>query len=90
MGSVFSLGLLFIVVGASGFTKRGLPFTAKRRLTGRRGRVVGSLCSAVGTLGIVFAFCFGSPVERQAMKLMSYGIAIGMLATILVLRGNLE
>ena len=69
---------------------RGSALHSEATPTGRRGRVVGSLCSAAGTLGIVFAFCFGSPVERQAMKLMSYGIVIGVLATILVLRGNRE
>jgi hypothetical protein len=88
MVGLFILSLVFIGFGVSGFTARGLLFATNKRLTGRKGRIVGSLCLCVGFLGIITAFWFGSPVERQAMKYMSYGLVMGIMGTISVLRGG--
>ncbi len=87
MSGVLGLSLFFIVVGARGFTGRGLPLTATKRITGGRGRVVGTLCLLVGTLGISFAFWGSTPAERQSMRLACYGIVTGILGTLLVLIG---
>ena len=75
------------MLGATGFTRRGLPISTKKRISGRNGRVVGSLCVLVGILGITFAFWASAPAERQAMRFLGYGIVAGVLGTILVLGG---
>src|SRR5438105_1143897 len=78
MSGVFELSLMFIVVGARGFTRGGLPLSASKRITGRRGRVVGTLCLLFGTLGIALAFWGSPPAERQALSRFCYGIVTGI------------
>jgi hypothetical protein len=87
MSGVFGLSLLFIVVGARGFTRRGLPLTAKKRIAGGRGIVIGTLCLLVGILGISLAFWASTPAAQQSMRLLCYGIVVGILGTLLVLVG---
>lgn len=85
MSGVLELSLIFLVVGAKGFTRRGLPFSARRRIRGGRGRIVGSLCLLVGILGIAFAFWASPPADRQAIRSLCYGVVAGILGTCLVL-----
>src|SRR4051812_23631254 len=74
MSGVLELSFIFLVVGARGFTRRGLPFTAKRQIHGARGRIVGSLCLLVGILSIAFAFWASPPADRQAIRSLCYGV----------------
>jgi hypothetical protein len=87
MSGVLELSLLFLILGATGFTRRGLPISTKRRISGRRGKVVGSVSLLVGILGILLAFLGSTPAEREAMRFLGYGIVTGVLGTILVLGG---
>ncbi len=89
MGGFLYLSLMFLVIGACGFTRKGLPLTSTRRLTGARGRVVGGLCLAAGLLIYAFAWWFATPAERQSIRSLSMGIVLGVLGTILVLGDNL-
>jgi drug/metabolite transporter (DMT)-like permease len=88
MGGFYSLGLMFILVGAAGFTRRGLPFTSKKRLKGRRGRTVGGLCVAFGLLGIAVACWAGTPEERRHFRTLTLGIVLGVGGTLVVIRGS--
>lgn len=42
------IGVAAILLGAKGFTRDGLPFTSKKRLTGTAAKVVGVICLLVG------------------------------------------
>jgi hypothetical protein len=48
-----ALGVVAIVIGVQGFTARGLPLTAKKRLIGPPAKVVGVCCIALGCLMIL-------------------------------------
>jgi len=45
-----ALGTVSVVLGLKGFSRRGLPFSSKKTLTGKPARVVGSLCILFGLL----------------------------------------
>jgi tetratricopeptide (TPR) repeat protein len=57
MSGLFTLGVVFVGVGIKGFTKKGLPFTPKIRLSGTSGKTVGILCTlfGIGLMLIPFA-----------------------------------
>ena len=42
------IGIGAILLGAKGFTRDGLPFTKKKRLTGAGAKVVGAICLLIG------------------------------------------
>ena len=42
------IGIAAILLGAKGFSKNGLPFTSKKRLTGAGAKVVGVICILIG------------------------------------------
>ena len=48
-----ALGVVAIVIGIQGFTARGLPLTARKRLIGPPAKVVGICCFALGGLMIL-------------------------------------
>lgn len=56
--SPFALAIAAFVIGAQGFTVRGLPLTKEKRLTGRVARIIGGICLLMGVafsaLGIWF------------------------------------
>ena len=88
MSGIVELSFCFIVVGARGFTKGGLPLSATRRIDGGKGMVIGTLCLLFGILGLSFAYWAGSPAERQATRSFYSGIVVGILGTALVLGGS--
>jgi hypothetical protein len=86
MESFFVLGLLIIGVGATGLTRKGLFFRAKKRITGTRGRMIGASCILLGMAGVLAAF-WGSPVKaRGLMAGVLLGIVLGHLWTWLAMR----
>lgn len=42
------VGIAAILLGVKGFTREGLPFTSKKRLTGTAAMVVGVICLLIG------------------------------------------
>jgi hypothetical protein len=55
---IVACGCLLIYFGILGFTEKGIPFSAKKRLNGPTGMIVGILCMICGAglilLGAVF------------------------------------
>jgi len=45
-----AIGAFVIKLGISGFSKAGLPFSKKKRLTGTKAKVIGVLCFMLGGL----------------------------------------
>ena len=87
MGSVFFCSLFFFIVGATGFTKRGLHFTETKRIHGRVAIVLGSVCTAIGASLVFAALYFGTPDERSMIVHMLFGIFMGISGTWQVMRG---
>jgi hypothetical protein len=87
MGSVFICSLFFFIVGATGFTKRGLHFSETKRIQGRVAIVMGSVCTAVGASLVFAALYFGTPDERSMIVHMLFGIFVGISGTWQVMRG---
>lgn len=81
MKSLFFLGLLFLLLGLAGFTRKGLPLTSRRRLIGTRGKLVGGLSLTVGLAVVVLAYLGAGPVDRVALSLLSRGMLVGVLGT---------
>ncbi|MCI0331648.1 MAG: hypothetical protein L0228_00305 [Planctomycetes bacterium] len=87
MGGFYYLGILIIGMGIAGFTKRGLPFTSKKRITGRPGQIIGAVCIAFGLVLAFIAFWFAPPAARSNLLFLSCGMVIGALVTWLAGRG---
>jgi len=82
MATLFVFGFFVVIpMGIAGFTKRGLPFTAKRRITGRMGKIIGAVLIAFGIVMIVAGVSFATPTERERLIWLSVGAAIGAGAT---------
>ena len=81
----FILGLLFILVGTTGFTKRGLLLHRKKRLDGRGGRLTGALLVILGLIGLSVGFWLCAPDHRLLSLSLLVGIAIGSCHTSLLL-----
>jgi hypothetical protein len=85
MTGVCILGWLFVALGATGLTKKGLLLSVKKRLPGKPGRVIGGLSILFGIGWILLCLWAGSPEERSQMYWLSAGI-LGGQATWIVLR----
>jgi hypothetical protein len=84
VGGVLELSLLFIVIGAKGFTRIGLPLSSRTRLSGARGKAVGAACVLIGLSGVGFVYWAGDAGDRQRLRLIGQGIVIGVLGVFLV------
>jgi hypothetical protein len=84
MGGVLELSFLFIVIGAKGFTRDGLPFSARTRLSGKRGKAIGAACILFGLSGVAFAYWAGNADERQRLRQFGLGVLGGVLGVVLV------
>lgn len=84
MSGILELSLLFIILGAKGFTRGGLPFSSRTRLRGASGRSAGAACVLAGLAGLGFAYWGSAPVERERLWLMGQGVAVALLATFMV------
>jgi hypothetical protein len=85
MTGVCILGWLFVALGATGFTEKGLHFSAKKRIAGKPGRVIGALFILFGTAWILVCLWAASPEERSQMYWLAMGI-IGAHATWIAVR----
>lgn len=90
MSGVLELSFLILVLGAKGFTRAGMPFSAKRNLTGKSARIVGALCVLLGLSGIAFAYWGSPPAGRQALASVGQGILIGFVGAILAFGGTIQ
>lgn len=88
MASLFVLSLLVLSVGITGFTKRGLRFSAKRRLYGRAGIAIGSACTVIACGTILLEYLFGTLAEQQMITLVLLGICLGAIGTWNAMRGS--
>jgi hypothetical protein len=88
MGSLYYVGILCIVLGMAGFTKKGLPFSSNKRISGRSAQLIGTLCIAFGLLLAFTAVWFANPAARNNFLWLSCGIAIGWLSSWLVAIGR--
>lgn len=88
MSGVLELSFLIVVLGARGFTRRGIPFSAKRNITGKWGRILGGMCLLLGLSGIGFAYWASPPAARKSMSSVGQGIVIGLLGALLVSAGQ--
>ena len=84
MSGVIRLSVLTILLGAKGFTHAGLPFSAKTRLTGTRGRAVGAACMALGLAGIAFAYWASDQAGRQRLGIFGQGVLVGLIGAFLL------
>jgi uncharacterized membrane protein YfcA len=90
MAGILELSVLILVLGARGFTRTGIPWSSKRNIRGRRGKVLGILCVLFGILGIGFAY-WGTPqAGRRALESVGQGVVIGFLGAILILGGVIQ
>jgi len=53
---VATIGVAMIGLGRKGFTPSGIPFSKKRTLTGRSGKIVGGIAIGFGVLIAVAGF----------------------------------
>ncbi len=53
-----AVGVLAIIIGAAGFTEKGLMLSSAKRLNGKAGRTVGSICIVFGVAVVVFCVWF--------------------------------
>jgi len=84
MSGVLELSVLVLALGAKGFTRTGIPWSAKRNVTGKAAKVLGALCVVVGLLGIGFAYWASPQAGRKALESVGQGIVIGFLGAIVV------
>jgi hypothetical protein len=58
------LSVLLVIIGIKGFTPSGLQLSKNTNLVGRRGKIVGAICIALGIglipLFLLFFFAYGS------------------------------
>ena len=84
MAGILELSLFFVILGARGFTRDGLPFSARRRLAGTTGKAVGAACLLFGLSGIALAYWAGDAGDRLRLRLIGLGISIGVLGVFIV------
>ena len=84
MGGIVELCCVFILLGAKGLTRGGLPFSARTRLTGPQGKAVGSACILIGLAGVGFAYWASNPAERQRLATLGQGILVGALGASII------
>jgi hypothetical protein len=60
---LLALAVAFIFVGVKGFSAEGLAFSAKTRIKGMAGKVVGAVCVLIG-LGILCMTIFDIMSQR--------------------------
>jgi len=77
MGWLFILSLIVFEVGVTGFTKKGLRFSAKRRIKGKGAIAIGGVCTGLALVGLLLALLLGAPAERTVMGAMLVGVGIG-------------
>jgi hypothetical protein len=82
MAVLYLFGVLVIIpMGIAGFTKRGLPFTAKRRITGRRGQIIGTALIILGLVMAVAGIWFATPAGRNVLLWFTFGALLGSALT---------
>jgi hypothetical protein len=84
MSGILELSYLVMILGAKGFTRGGLPFSSERRLQGARGRAVGAACILAGLAGAGFAYWASAPADRERIRLLGRGIAVGLLGAFIL------
>jgi hypothetical protein len=90
MSGVLELSFLILVLGAKGFTRAGMPFSAKRNITGKSAKILGTFCVLLGLSGIAFAYWGSPPAGRQALASVGQGILIGFVGAILAFGGIIQ
>lgn len=83
MSGIPELSFLILILGAKGFTRGGLPFSSRKRLTGTNGRVAGTLCILAGLAGLGFSYWGSDPPGRERLLVLGQGILVGLLGAFL-------
>jgi hypothetical protein len=50
------LGIFTIVLGAKGFTEKGIPWSKKTNITGTKAKYIGSICFVLGAIFLFLGF----------------------------------
>ncbi len=60
---IAALGVAFLAIGAKGFTRGGIPFSATTVLQGKTARIVGTICCLVGVAILAIVVWFGIKIS---------------------------
>jgi len=71
--------LVVFALGSTGFTRKGFYFSSKRRITGKRGKLIGTVFVVPSAAGVLTVFYLGSEDVRQALMILGVGIGLGVV-----------
>ena len=71
--------LVLTALGSTGFTRKGFRFSSKRRIAGKRGKLIGTLFLVPGVAGISTIFYLSSSDVRHTLMALGVGIGLGAI-----------